>query len=237
YIPGLKRRLISVGQLDEDGYHVGIRDQQWKVTKGSLVVARENKYGSMYMVEVDIYFCKPVGLGKQKNLSFIMSVNIRELQRLEQVHTEGYGLTFIALILGSRYYNTVIKDCSRSCGRIVMLKMVSKSPLQFCVAERLSRTFRVESTGIHVEAPKILWADSISTTYLIYRIPYVLIGLHIVEEEWRGKDTSLTHLKVAAQMKFDIAFRIRRVTRLSEAKISHLWTRFMEPCLRQIQVA
>ncbi|GKE36883.1 retrovirus-related pol polyprotein from transposon TNT 1-94, partial [Tanacetum coccineum] len=51
YIPGLKRRLISVGQLDEEGYHVGFRDQQWKVTKGSLVVARENKRGSLYMVE------------------------------------------------------------------------------------------------------------------------------------------------------------------------------------------
>ncbi|GJU05862.1 retrovirus-related pol polyprotein from transposon TNT 1-94 [Tanacetum coccineum] len=51
YIPNLKRRLISVGQLDEEGYHVGFIDQQWKVTKGSLVVAHGNKYGSLYMVE------------------------------------------------------------------------------------------------------------------------------------------------------------------------------------------
>ncbi|GKB21776.1 hypothetical protein Tco_0855699, partial [Tanacetum coccineum] len=28
YIPCLKRRLISVGQLDEEGYHVGFRDHQ-----------------------------------------------------------------------------------------------------------------------------------------------------------------------------------------------------------------
>nr|GEW68781.1 retrovirus-related Pol polyprotein from transposon TNT 1-94 [Tanacetum cinerariifolium] len=52
YIPGLKKRLISVGQLDEKGYLVGFRDQQWKVTKRSLVVARENKRRSMYMVEI-----------------------------------------------------------------------------------------------------------------------------------------------------------------------------------------
>ncbi|GJY88500.1 retrovirus-related pol polyprotein from transposon TNT 1-94 [Tanacetum coccineum] len=77
-----------------------------------------------------------------------------------------------------------------------MLKMVPETPLQFGVAERLSRTFRAESTGIRVEAPKMLWADSVSMTYLIYRIPYVPIGLRILEEEWRGKDTSLTHLKV-----------------------------------------
>ncbi|GKA41647.1 retrovirus-related pol polyprotein from transposon TNT 1-94 [Tanacetum coccineum] len=31
YILGLKKRLISVGQLDEEGYHIGFGDQQWKV--------------------------------------------------------------------------------------------------------------------------------------------------------------------------------------------------------------
>ncbi|GKA93033.1 hypothetical protein Tco_0815019, partial [Tanacetum coccineum] len=188
YIPGLTRRLISVGQLDEECYHVGFGDEQWKVTTGSLVVAHGNKRGSLYMVErlgdmseismsmlaskgnvpdvrkVDIYFFKPGGLGKQKNLSFII----------------------------------------RSCGR-------------------------AESMGLRAEAPKMLWADSVSTAFLIYRIPYFPIGLCIPKEEWRGNDTSLTHLKAASQMKCDTAFGIRRVTRLSEAEILHLWTRFMEP--------
>ncbi|GJX68897.1 hypothetical protein Tco_0304624 [Tanacetum coccineum] len=52
YIPSLKRRLISVRQLDKEGYHVGFGDQQWKVTKDSLVVDHRNKYESLYMVEV-----------------------------------------------------------------------------------------------------------------------------------------------------------------------------------------
>nr|GEV63572.1 retrovirus-related Pol polyprotein from transposon TNT 1-94 [Tanacetum cinerariifolium] len=111
--------------------------------------------------------------------------------------------------------------------RIVMLKMVSKTPLQLGVAERLSQTFTVESIGPRVEASKILWADSVSTANLIYRIPYFSIGLRIPEEEWQGKDTSLT--QAAAQMKCDTAFGIRRVTKLSEAEILHLWTQFMEP--------
>nr|GEY70519.1 retrovirus-related Pol polyprotein from transposon TNT 1-94 [Tanacetum cinerariifolium] len=71
YTLGLKRRLISVGQLDEEVCHVGFKDQQWKVTKGSFPDVRK----------VDIYFCKPGGLGKQKNLSFIMSAKTRKLQR------------------------------------------------------------------------------------------------------------------------------------------------------------
>ncbi|GJZ51688.1 retrovirus-related pol polyprotein from transposon TNT 1-94 [Tanacetum coccineum] len=172
YIPGLKRRLISVGQLDEEGYHVGFRDQQWigmsmLASKGNVPDVRK----------VDIYFCKPGGLGKQKNLSFIMSLKTRKLQR--------------------------------SYGRIVMLKMVPETPLQFGVAERLSRTFRAESTGLRAEAPKMLWTDAVNTAYLIYHIPYVLIGLRILAEEWRWKNTSLAHLKV------------RRSTRESRAPVRY----------------
>ncbi|GKB97079.1 hypothetical protein Tco_0983216 [Tanacetum coccineum] len=44
--------IACVGDLDEEGYHVFFGDRQWKVTKGSLVVARGNKRGSLYMVEV-----------------------------------------------------------------------------------------------------------------------------------------------------------------------------------------
>nr|GEY22509.1 hypothetical protein [Tanacetum cinerariifolium] len=128
YISGLKRRLISVGQLDEEGYHrlgdMSMIGMSMLASKGNVPDVRK----------VDIYFCKP-SVGKQKNLSFIMSVKTRKLQR-------------------------------------------------------------AESMGLGAEAPKILWADSVSTTYLIYRIPYVPIGLRIHEEDWRGKDTSLTHLKV-----------------------------------------
>nr|GEV23892.1 retrovirus-related Pol polyprotein from transposon TNT 1-94 [Tanacetum cinerariifolium] len=78
----------------------------------------------------------------------------------------------------------------------VMLKMVPETPLQFGVAERLSPAFKAKSTGIRAEAPKMLWEDSVSMVYLIYRIPYVSIGLRIPEEEWKKMDTSLAHLKV-----------------------------------------
>ncbi|GJU45324.1 hypothetical protein Tco_1202590 [Tanacetum coccineum] len=229
YIPILKRRLIPLGQLDEEGYQVGFGDQQWKVTKGSLVVAHGNKCESLYMVE-DWY----------EHLSF---------QRQCSRYTEGRCLLldwskFIqkAMALRDREPNLKLRFSYIYCinrgsptmiqlskAAIGFTKMVPETSLQFGVAERLSRTFRAESTGIHVEAPKMLWADSVSTAYLIYHIPYVLIGLHIPEEEWRGRDISLTHLKAAAQIKCDTAFEIRRVTKLSKAEILHFWTRFMKP--------
>ena len=43
--------LISVGQLDKEGYRVTFRDGQWKVIKGNLVIARGEKNGTLYIVE------------------------------------------------------------------------------------------------------------------------------------------------------------------------------------------
>ena len=50
HIPALKRNLISIGQLDDEGHHTTFGDGAWKVTKGNLVVARGRKRGSLYMV-------------------------------------------------------------------------------------------------------------------------------------------------------------------------------------------
>ncbi|GKC57330.1 retrovirus-related pol polyprotein from transposon TNT 1-94, partial [Tanacetum coccineum] len=125
-------------------------DQQWKVTKGSLVVAHANKRGSLYMVE-DWWF------GEAEE-SFLHNVSED---------------------------NETAETTTGVANMIVMLKIVPETPLQFGVAEILSRTFRAESTRLRTEAPKMLWADSVSTTYVIYRIPYVLIGLRSPEEEWQ----------------------------------------------------
>ncbi|VFQ97412.1 unnamed protein product [Cuscuta campestris] len=51
-VPALKKSLISVRQLDEQGHEVKFSDGQWKVIKGNLVMARGRKSGSLYMVEL-----------------------------------------------------------------------------------------------------------------------------------------------------------------------------------------
>nr|KYP34487.1 Retrovirus-related Pol polyprotein from transposon TNT 1-94 [Cajanus cajan] len=50
HIPALKRNLISVGQLDDEGHETTFGDGAWKVKKGNLIVARGKKRGSLYMV-------------------------------------------------------------------------------------------------------------------------------------------------------------------------------------------
>ena len=51
-IPYLKRMLISVGQLDNEGHRVTFDDHKWKVKRGDLIIAKGQKHGTLYMVDV-----------------------------------------------------------------------------------------------------------------------------------------------------------------------------------------
>ncbi|KAJ0916719.1 putative RNA-directed DNA polymerase [Helianthus annuus] len=51
-IPNLRRKLISVGKLDDEGFNVHFGGGQWKVIKGNLVIAKGKKQGTLYMAEV-----------------------------------------------------------------------------------------------------------------------------------------------------------------------------------------
>ena len=52
HVPKLTKSLISAGQLDDAGFTSVFGDSSWKITKGSLVVARGSKCGTLYMLHV-----------------------------------------------------------------------------------------------------------------------------------------------------------------------------------------
>ena len=49
HILDLRRNLISVGQLDDEGQAILFVDGTWKVTKGAMVLAHGKKTGTLYM--------------------------------------------------------------------------------------------------------------------------------------------------------------------------------------------
>ncbi|GKE39275.1 hypothetical protein Tco_1462680 [Tanacetum coccineum] len=79
----------------------------------------------------------------------------------------------------------------------------------------LSRTPRVRSVGFGTRR----------------RVGWFLYAPEVrsVSVQTRKGACGLSFSPAGVQMKCDIAFGIRRVTRLSEAEILHLWTRFIEP--------
>ena len=49
HIPDLRRNLISVEQLDDEGHAILFVGGTWKVTKGVRVLAHRKKTGTLYM--------------------------------------------------------------------------------------------------------------------------------------------------------------------------------------------
>uniref|UniRef100_A0A0D3E6W1 GAG-pre-integrase domain-containing protein n=1 Tax=Brassica oleracea var. oleracea TaxID=109376 RepID=A0A0D3E6W1_BRAOL len=49
HVPKLMRNLISVGQLNDTGHDVNFGGGAWRVKKGSMMVARGHKRGTLYM--------------------------------------------------------------------------------------------------------------------------------------------------------------------------------------------
>jgi len=47
-IPGLKKNLISIGQLDSTGYAAVFGKSSWKIVKGVMLIARGTKSGTLY---------------------------------------------------------------------------------------------------------------------------------------------------------------------------------------------
>ena len=47
YIPGIKKNLIFVGQLDSTGYATEFGKVSWKIVKGAIVVAPGTKSGTL----------------------------------------------------------------------------------------------------------------------------------------------------------------------------------------------
>jgi hypothetical protein len=49
HVPYLRKNLISMGKLESEGCIYTFTDKAWKVTKGSLVITKGEKVGTLYL--------------------------------------------------------------------------------------------------------------------------------------------------------------------------------------------
>nr|GFD11432.1 retrovirus-related Pol polyprotein from transposon TNT 1-94 [Tanacetum cinerariifolium] len=54
HVPDMRLNIISTGPLDEDSYHNSSGNGLWKVTLGSLIVARGKRESKLYMTHPKI---------------------------------------------------------------------------------------------------------------------------------------------------------------------------------------
>ena len=53
-VSDIRLNLISIGKLDDKGYKSYFGIQRWKLTKGSLVMARGKKINSLYITDAKV---------------------------------------------------------------------------------------------------------------------------------------------------------------------------------------
>ena len=70
----MSRNLISVGKLDDEGCVVTFNDKNWKASKGSLVVAKGVKVGTLYLCTGHIVHSTLIVSEKNECLGTIVAV-------------------------------------------------------------------------------------------------------------------------------------------------------------------
>ncbi|RVW35907.1 Retrovirus-related Pol polyprotein from transposon TNT 1-94 [Vitis vinifera] len=91
HIPDLRRNLIFVGQLDDEGHAILFVGGTWKITKRVRVLARGKKTGTLYMTSCP--------------RDTIVVADARHPEKLELVHTDLWGPSPVASLRGSRLDN------------------------------------------------------------------------------------------------------------------------------------
>ncbi|KAK2975197.1 hypothetical protein RJ640_022089 [Escallonia rubra] len=98
HIPELQKNLLSVSGLDREGYFVTFGEKQWKVTKGLMVVAREER---VMLVE------RPGYMPSNRNLMFITLLrSVKLLLRMKHGTRNARELADFLTKLGKTNYDT-----------------------------------------------------------------------------------------------------------------------------------
>ncbi|GKB97018.1 retrovirus-related pol polyprotein from transposon TNT 1-94 [Tanacetum coccineum] len=129
HVKGLKKNLLSLGQLVDLGCKVEIQNKIMKIIKGALVLMKgEKKLGHMSeqgmkivverkllagLTKVSLPFCEHCVISKQHRLKFKTS-NSRSVYVLELVHSDVWKALVLSLG-GANYFVSIIDDYSRRC--------------------------------------------------------------------------------------------------------------------------
>ncbi|KAL2246201.1 UNVERIFIED_CONTAM: Retrovirus-related Pol polyprotein from transposon TNT 1-94 [Sesamum indicum] len=107
HIPELKSNLISVGQLDNDGFHTTFGDAKWKISRGAMTMARGLKSGMLYMAEGSN---SNIPFAGTKRVSFLTTGKTLRKEKLELVHTDLWGPAPVSSLGGSTRWRALVEN-------------------------------------------------------------------------------------------------------------------------------
>ncbi|CAA0823452.1 Uncharacterized mitochondrial protein AtMg00300 [Striga hermonthica] len=146
HIPGLKRNLISVGQLDNDGFHTMFGDGKWKVSRGAMTLARGLKSGTLYTAS-----------GSSSNILLAGAVSQSHLWHSRLGHMSEKGIK----VLKSRGLLPELESVDVGlCEQCVLGK---QKRVSFITTGRAPKTEKLELVHTDLWGPKHLLEDRCTT--------------------------------------------------------------------------
>ena len=104
HAPDVRLNLISAGKLDDEAFCNTFSEGQWKLTKGSLVVARGKKSSNLYLMQA---------LTSRETVNVTLNDNSTELWHKRLSHMSEKGLSCLAKknqLSGLK--NATLKNCA-----------------------------------------------------------------------------------------------------------------------------
>ncbi|GJR71007.1 putative RNA-directed DNA polymerase [Tanacetum coccineum] len=123
HVPDMRLNIISTGLLDEDGYHNSSGNGLWKVTLGSLIVARVKRESKLYMTHPKI---------SKSIVNAVDNDDMTELWNKRLGHMSEKGMSILSkknMLSGVHDIN--LKKCSHClAGKQTRLAFKSRSPFR-----------------------------------------------------------------------------------------------------------
>ncbi|GJR18120.1 putative RNA-directed DNA polymerase [Tanacetum coccineum] len=123
HVPDMRLNIISTGLLDEDGYHNSSGNGLWKVTLGSLIVARGKRESKLYMTHPKI---------SKSIVNVVDNDDMTELwhKRLGHISEKGMSILSKKNVLSS-VHDIDLKKCSHYlAGKETRLAFKNRSPFR-----------------------------------------------------------------------------------------------------------
>ncbi|KAK3031953.1 hypothetical protein RJ639_037114 [Escallonia herrerae] len=217
------KNLISVSGLDREGYFVAFGEKQWKVTKGSMVVARGERVGTLYTLSgthnhsISLAFTENqrttlwhhrLGHLSESGMKILHSKNaLPGMKNIQLDFCEG-------CVYGKQKRVSFPRDGKEKkierlelvhtdvCGPTTVKSLgddASRKNWIYAIRQKsdVYHTFKKWKVLVENETGNKFWAVAVDTAvYLINISPASALNGGIPEEEWSGKPVNYSFLRV-----------------------------------------
>ncbi|PKI48889.1 hypothetical protein CRG98_030737 [Punica granatum] len=222
HVPEIRLNLISTGQLDDEGYGNEFSNGRWKLSKGSLIVARGQKTDTLYRLharhnssQVNVAEDYPIELWhrrlrhiseKDDHSKKVWAYPMRTKDQVTEIFKNfhvvveretGMKLKCVRADNGCEYRGPFENYC-RNHG-IKLEKTVPKTPQQNRLVKRMNLTIieRARCMLSQAKLSKSFRGEAMMTTVdLINLTPSVALDGDVPQQVWTVKKVSYKHLRV-----------------------------------------